>query len=312
MAKPTSAQRARRLVALLAHVRREGEAGLAPLADELGISVSEVADDLVTLSLCGIAPYDPGALVPVYVEGDTFEVFGQVPAMAGPVRLSVAEATALVAALQASGFDADDPLTSRLMGAVADADSAANVSRVVRASIEGHDTAVYQALAAAIDARRVVRVSHTGAEKSAPEAREVEPHSLFAERGAWYLRAWCRSAGDWRTFRLDRIGEARATGERFEQREDTADRHALDFGSLPVATLRFAAGEPFEEREWPGAKPTESSEDGGLVVEVPFAGDSWLPRRVAARLGAVEVLAPPELRARTAEMAASILAEQGR
>ena len=87
------------------------------MAAEIGSSPAELAEDLTTLSMCGIAPYSPWELVPVAIEGDRVEVFGAVPAMRGPVRLSLSEAEALSAALSAAGFSADDPLNAKLAAA---------------------------------------------------------------------------------------------------------------------------------------------------------------------------------------------------
>lgn len=48
--------------------------------------------------------------------------------------------------------------------------------------------------------------------------RHVEPHQLVTAGRRWYLVAWDRDRGDWRTFRLDRIQAPRAVGTRFPPR----------------------------------------------------------------------------------------------
>ena len=49
--------------------------------------------------------------------------------------------------------------------------------------------------------------------------RSVEPHRLVSVGRRWYLVAWDLTRHDWRSFRLDRMTEARTTGVRFRQRE---------------------------------------------------------------------------------------------
>src|SRR3954463_14590709 len=49
--------------------------------------------------------------------------------------------------------------------------------------------------------------------------REVEPHSLVNRGRRWYLVAWDRGRGDWRTFRVDRLTRPAAAGRRFAARE---------------------------------------------------------------------------------------------
>lgn len=48
--------------------------------------------------------------------------------------------------------------------------------------------------------------------------RHVEPHQLVTAGRRWYLVAWDRDRGDWRTFRLDRIQAPRPVGTRFPPR----------------------------------------------------------------------------------------------
>lgn len=49
-------------------------------------------------------------------------------------------------------------------------------------------------------------------------ARRVEPFRLVVTRGQWYLVGWDLDRGDWRTFRVDRIGGRPTVGERFAGR----------------------------------------------------------------------------------------------
>jgi predicted DNA-binding transcriptional regulator YafY len=109
------------------------------------------------------------------------------------------------------------------------------------------------------------------------------------------------------------VRRAEPTGERFENVVAPASAvapTAFAPEGLPVATLRFAAGEPFIAREWPGGRIVSADEaDGSTLAEVPFAGTGWIARRVVARLGKVEVLAPKEVRDAVATLAGEIAAE---
>ncbi|MGG6496859.1 UNVERIFIED_CONTAM: WYL domain-containing protein, partial [Bacteroidetes bacterium 56_B9] len=48
--------------------------------------------------------------------------------------------------------------------------------------------------------------------------RRVEPYRVLTIEGRWYLFAWDLERADWRTFRLDRMHEARASTFRFAPR----------------------------------------------------------------------------------------------
>ena len=311
-ARSSSADRAKRLIALLGRLREGTRTPLTTLATELDTTPAELACDLETLSVCGIAPYTPMELVPVFVDDGVVEVWGQVPAMRGPVRLSPAEASALAAALAAAGFSADDPLSAKLLTAASAAFDAEELSRTLHTSATPHESANFEALAAAISASEVLAIAYQREGAEQPSLRRVEPLQLFADRGVWYLSAWCRKAGAFRTFRIDRVRAVQPTGEHFDpgargNAELTAS--AFSAAGLPTARLQFSPGEEFSERDWPGATVAEELADGSLVADVPYAGTDWIARRVVARLGGVEVLAPHDVREAVAALA---LEELGR
>lgn len=296
MAKQSSTDTARRLIALLGHFQNEAEIPLATLAEKVGVSPAQLADDLTTLSVCGVAPYYPDMMVDVFVEDGIVEVVTPLPAIKGAVRLSAAEAEALSAALAAAGFSADDPLTSKLLAASSAGFDAEGLAHTLRTETAAHDSAIFETIAGAIAASEAVAITYQRDGAAAPGARIIEPHRLIADRGAWYVTAFCRSAGENRTFRVDRIRSATATGEHFEAAAPAHTAAAFTGEGLPLARLRFAPGEAFIEREWPGGRVVESAEDGSTLAEVPFGGTGWISRVVAARLGAAEVLEPSEVR----------------
>ena len=307
---PTASERARRLIALLGHLSPDNPLALADLASKVGTSPAELAHDLSVLSLCGVAPYSPEQMVDVFVEDGIVEVYSPLPAVSGPVRLSPAEAGALAAALATAGFTASDPLSARLLAASSAAFDADALERTLRSSIATHDSGVFETLASAVQERECVALSYQRDGAETVTERVIEPLRLFARRGAWYVSAWCRLAEEPRTFRIDRIRSATLAGTHFDADAHTdaavaADGAPLAFSAagLPVARLRFAPGEAFIEREWPDGRVAESGSDGSCIAEVPFGGSEWIARRVAARLGAVELLSPRELREAAADVA---------
>lgn len=312
MARPSSGDSARRLIALLGQLTPGMSVPVADLAESLGTTAAQLADDLGTLCVCGVAPYLPDQMLDVFVEDGMLEVFSPLPAVSAPVRLSAAESDALAAALAAAGFTAKDPLTARLLeaaGARLDADA---LEHTLRSAIATHDSGVFETLASAVRGREAVAIAYQNEGAAEPTDRIVEPRQLFAERGAWYLSAWCRTAGGMRTFRIDRVRSAKTTGERFENVAAPADSsapRAFAPEGLPFAQLRFAPGEAFIAREWPGGRVVSAEEGGPTLAEVPFAGTDWVARRVVARLGRVEAIAPAEVRAAVVALAREELSE---
>lgn len=302
MPKVSSADQARRMLVLIGLLKPGTEMPLAELAAAVGVTIEQVTADLELLSLCGVAPYYPNDLVPLYVENDVVNVFDSMPALERRVRLSPPEARALAAALQAAGRTSDDPLVTRLLEAASDTDPR-EIERVVRTAVAA-DTGCHATLALALERREAVRIRYqTGGTETLTD-RVVEPLALLNERGIWYVEAYCRLAGAVRTFRVDRVQAAEPTGETFGRRSFSPSGSAVPAGGLPLARVRFEPGVELPEREWPGLRVV-SEGSGGTEVEVPFAGTGWIARQVASFLGRAEVLEPAGVREAVARVAAS-------
>lgn len=79
--------------------------------------------------------------------------------------------------------------------------------------------ALLVALANACRALQCLRFAYEDQQGRSSE-RDVEPHALVSTGSRWYLLAWDRGRGDWRTFRVDRIGGLpHAPGDRFLPRK---------------------------------------------------------------------------------------------
>lgn len=296
MARATASERAKRMLAILHLLQPGTELSLDTMADALGISSAELADDLETLSCCGLAPYTPDALVPVLVEDTVALVWGDLPALERAVRLSANQAHAVLAALQAAGLPADDPLCRKLVAATsADATDAERFERVLSSARAEGAQDVLKAASLALANRRVIRLSYQGAGESTPRERVVEPLGLVNERGHWYLEAFVRDAGSLRTFRLDRVRSIDVLPDRAPERALAPSGVAFVTTGLPVARIRLSTNEEVSARDWPGMRVVAQDETG-VLIDVPYSGTTWVSRQVLSRLGAAEVLAPAELR----------------
>ncbi|MDZ4179563.1 MAG: WYL domain-containing protein [Coriobacteriia bacterium] len=303
MARTSADQRARRLLALLHLFEPDARLSIDSLARTLGAGETEITRDLELLSMCAADQRDPNAFVPVMIEDGYVEVFGTLPALETPVRLSAAEVGALAAALQVAGVDADDDLLRRLLEAAAATDvDAASIERALRSTTSGGIEALAN-ITFALHEHRVTHITYHGVGKGIPGDRDIEPLSLHNDKGVWYLRARCRTAGAVRTFRVDRIRTSTVTEEVFEAAGHEPSTTVIDTASLPVARIKLAPGERFSAREWPGVRPVDVAEDGSTVVEVPYAGTGWISRQVLARLGRAEVLSPTIVREAVSDLA---------
>lgn len=95
------------------------------------------------------------------------------------------------------------------------------------------------AIAAACRDRRRIRFDYRDHGGGA-SVRTVEPHRLVASGRRWYLVAWDPGPGDWRTFRVDRIGLRAWSGARFPYRDPPApDPAAYTSWAASTAAYRY-------------------------------------------------------------------------
>jgi predicted DNA-binding transcriptional regulator YafY len=120
--------------------------------------------------------------------------------------------------------------------------------------------------------------------------RLVQPLQLVSAGRRWYLVAWDCRREDWRTFRVDRLTEARLAGARFTPRDlpaaDAAEFVAASIGSMPAphraeVVVHAPADAIAATMAWLGGQVTAVDDQRCRVV---LGGDSpvWLAMAVTA------------------------------
>ncbi|WP_134765601.1 YafY family protein [Nocardioides sp. 1609] len=141
--------------------------------------------------------------------------------------------------------------------------------------------------------------------------RRVEPHRLVSLGRRWYLVAYDRDRQDWRSFRVDRITDATATGQRFRPRDLPAESALAfvqsGFRRIPHrhdVRVRVAAPAP-QVADAVGQWGTVTADgDDACLLEMNVDALEW-PVMVLARLAVpFTVDSPPELRAACSSVAA--------
>jgi predicted DNA-binding transcriptional regulator YafY len=160
------------------------------------------------------------------------------------------------------------------------------------------------------DHERLRFAYRSGGDDPTESERRVEPHKLVHTGRRWYLVAWDLDRADWRTFRLDRVGELVATGHRFEPRDPPEDDVA-GYLSRGVSTRvypyqgRFrlhVAAEVAAERISPTAGVVEAVDERSCLLLVGSGSLEEMIVWVALIGFDFDVVDPPEL----GELAATI------
>ena len=206
-------RRADRLIELAGCLRRDRAVRADDLAARLEVSVRTVYRDIAVLQAQG-HPIEGAAGVGFLLRGDIHLApiaFDHDELEALALGLAYAEQVGdakLVAAARAARFKVDRAWHA--------AGRAPPLARPIRARQRpNHRSPDFGAmLRGALRARRLVRFAYVDGEGRL-STRAVRPLALTAFSDGWLLGAWCLMRTDFRTFRLDRMGEL-ALGEPFE------------------------------------------------------------------------------------------------
>jgi proteasome accessory factor C len=310
----TSAERLRRLLALVPYVVARRAVGLAETAATFGMTERELIDDLNLAWCVELKSPEPYCPIDLSYE-DGLVTISQAESIARPLRLAADEASALLVALRMlaeAGGDGD--AVTRLIAKIEDAAGAsAAASSQVSIQIEGsNESGVPAALDAALAAGKRVHLRHYNHSRDEVTERDVDPKRLLVVDGRTYLEGWCRRAEAVRKFRLDRVLDVTVLDvpASFPEEAEWADVDAGLFQPSEadvLVELELAAGARWVAEYYRCESMTELGE-GRLRIAIRTP-DTSLIRRLALRLGEeARVTAPAELADEVRSAAAAALA----
>lgn len=291
-----------RLLALVPLIRRRGEIHVEEAANLLGVSTSQLVADLRVLIFCGWPGWLPGDLIEVDLDalepdGDGMIRIANADYLAEPLRLSRAEASALLVALQTLRSAADDTVLPTLDSAVAKIEQA--VGAVPVASVGAHPapSSAHTAIDQGLRAKRQLKLRYLVASRDEVTERIVDPLALLVDGGVEYLDAWCHRAGDRRSFRVDRVLEASVLDIPVARHDlparDLAEGIFHPSPDLPLVTLRVGPPARWIAEYYP-VDATRELRDGLLEVDLRVADAAWLDRLILRLTPHVTVVGPEE------------------
>jgi proteasome accessory factor C len=235
-----------------------------------------------------------------------------------PLRLTAPEAFSLLAsartAMQLPGADRDGALgrgLAKLAAALADAgiatggdsdDTAGVVVDLARPEL----TDMLAESAATGSELAITYFSPARAEMS---SRAIVPRHVYTDGGNWYVVADDDRSNSRRTFRVDRIESAEATGRTVEVEVISPPARFFDDVDLPRATIRFGPDARWVLDQYPVDEVAESG-DGWVEARLPVASERWLAR-LLIRLGPDAVLVESADENPAAAVARAVLARYG-
>jgi len=305
----TAAERLSRLLALVPWLSQHQGVSITEAANHFGVAPDVLERDLWLVICCGLPGHGPDQLIDIQFWDDDGRITVIDPqTLERPLRLTVAEATALLVGLRLlaqvpGGHD---------RGAIASATS--KLERSAGSALESGDAVVLidstsDDVRAAVDGAlaqgRALRLVYAGATRDAITDRIVDPLGVIHQDGHDYLDAWCRTAEAQRTFRLDRVVTAQALSDAAEPPEDLPRAATAPAKGRSVRIAFTEAGAWILEAL--GLEDVHRDPGHGGQGTVRAADPSWLVRLVLGQGGDLVILDPPELRAEVAAAAREAL-----
>jgi len=156
-----------RLLALVPLIRRQGSMHVEQAAALLGVPPAQVVKDLKVLIFCGWPGWMPGDLIEVDLDafeadGDGIIRISNADYLKEPLRLSPAEASAVIVALRTLRESADSSVLASVDGALKKIEAAAEEGAVANVHVPARErelTGVRALLSGAVGSGRQVRLT---------------------------------------------------------------------------------------------------------------------------------------------------------
>ena len=314
---PKTAERLGRMLVIVPYLVQHPGSELMEVARGFDVPVDQLRRDLDLLFMSGLPPYGPGDLIEVDVDEDDRIWISMAEQFARPLRISRSEALALYLRGMELLGTAGVPEAPALRSAMDKLRTSLGPEMLGDAGgIETADPgAPIEALEPIRDAaaeRRRVRVDYFAHSSGDWSSRVIEPEQVFVALGHWYVAAWDVTIDEERLFRVDRIRQVAATGERFEPRGLEGAGRSLytpTEDDVPVR-LRLAPAARWIAEYYATTDEHEGS-DGSLDITMPARSLGWVARLLLRVGNDAAVLEPPELTAQVTTLAKATLDRYG-
>jgi proteasome accessory factor C len=302
-----TARRLGRLLAVVPYVVRHPGTPVGDLSKLFEVSEPEILADLNLLFLTGLPPYGPGDLIEVDIDDESRVWIRMADYFSRPVRMTRAEALALylrgTELLGAGGVGEAEALRAALAKIAAALGGGALGELQVDVGDLGV-TGPLEIVRRGVEERESLEIDYYSANRDELATRSIDPEHVFSALGNWYVVAWDRTADAERLFRLDRIREARPTGETFEPRGLIGQGRDLYTRSSEDIDVRLRLGPRARwVAEYYVVGEAVEGEHGSLEIALPTKDLAWAAKLVLRLGGEAAILGPEELRSLTRDLA---------
>ena len=309
-----------RLLELLTVIKYHPDWGPKKLAKYFEISEKRLYDDLNELN---------AANIPLVYNGKGYSYLSM--SALPPVRFTIDEALALVMCGTMLEGQKDDVYSRLARGAAAKLlELLPEESRRMVMALEGKVSVrgkgsselnhALKAMNEAVASRSTIECSYYSYSSGKTTRRKIDPYGLIFRGNSWYVLGGCHSRGEVRTFRVNRMKDIEATGEKFEYPEGfSIEDHvrrswAVFQGAETDVEVLFSPklAPLIEEHKWQPEQEIDKLEDGSIIFKTKVAGTLEIRRWIMSWGEGAEALAPESLRHEIAGIAAGMAKSHAR
>jgi len=346
----TAASQLERLLLLVPWLVQNPGVTAGDTATEFNVSLEQIERDLNLLIVCGLPGGQHGDLIDIQfwadddysdaeeddesTDDDGSESVGRLRAdgsihvldpqsLARPMALRTDEAVSLLIGLSllqelpgSVNRELIDQVMAKLQDVAGDAADPLATIRIAAPTME-KSASVREFIDDALTHQRRLTMTYLVPTRDEVTERVVEPQQVVLAHGHLYLRAWCLLAGGERTFRVDRILDAKVVDEPIDPMHVEPDSSTA--GQVLTAGIFSAGVEPQMVTldlspagrwiaEYAPVQSQSSLDDGGVRVEIAVADERWIERLVLQAGGNARVVAPHSLAERLAQQSTEALA----
>jgi len=277
--------RLRRLLALVPWVAAHDGPTVDEVCTRFGCTEQELVEDLDLLFLCGLYPYTPDVLIETDIaDGRVWIRYAEY--FSHPLRLTPDEGLALLAKartlLAVPGSGRSGPLARGLakLASVVGVDP----DEALEIEINPVATEVIDVMRRAVAEHRQLKMEYYSFGRDSAASRVIDPYSVFAASGQWYVSGFCHTVDDERLFRLDRVRGATLLDTTFAPPTGKPDLTVYEpQPDDPRVELDLEPGARWVIEQYP-VEAVEERPGGGWRVRLVASERAWL-ERLLLRLG---------------------------
>lgn len=316
-----TAERIKRILLMVPIVLKDNGVSISELCEMLDADSDDIISDLNILWFCGVPDYGPSDLIEKRIEGDrvyleSADYFNR------PLRLTRDEVIALLVAgrvlLKAKVVEEVGPVGTALEKLAellpqSDREEIAGMADRIDIEIGAFPGHCWPIIEEAMSKNKTLDIEYYSYSRGEITKREVDPISLIISRGNWYLSARCRTAGDSRLFRIDRIKTISVTDNPREIEGVDEPDISLLAGEYKPGRRDYQVRLVFSGREgkrvaeeWP-ASQFQQGEGEDLIVELKTKNLAWLSTYLLRFGDRFRIESPEELKVLVRDKARCLL-----